>query len=174
MYETIWVCSNQRHCNFNFQRQGGSYVISPMLGCFNSCCSKKSFCLRKSQLRCFLPNPKFQSASLTVAEKVSAAIQQKSNFCQFIFFQMIAFVGWRQILVMTTPRWRRWRRDIGWLSTSTNLQTGYRARTELWNTQALGQCKLAAPVDQESSIEYTLSGAKGPALSARYPVSEMQ
>ena len=46
-----------------------------------------------------------------------------------------------------------------------------RAGTELWNSQALGQRKVAPPVKQEPSIEYPLSGAQGPALSATYLVS---
>ena len=38
----------------------------------------------------------------------------------------------------------------GWLN---------RAGTELWNSQALGQCKMAPPVQQEPSLEHPLSGA---------------
>ena len=37
-----------------------------------------------------------------------------------------------------------------------------------------GKCNIAPPVNQESSIEYSLSGAEGRALPARYPVSAMQ
>ena len=36
-----------------------------------------------------------------------------------------------------------------------------------------GQCKKAPPVEQEPSVEDSLSGSKGSALSARYPVSVM-
>ena len=39
----------------------------------------------------------------------------------------------------------------------------------MWNLSALGQCNIAPPVNQDPSIEYSLSGAKGPAFSARYP-----
>ena len=45
---------------------------------------------------------------------------------------------------------------------------------ELWKSSAIGLCNIAPPVNQEPSIEYSLSGAEGPALSARYPVSAMQ
>ena len=34
-----------------------------------------------------------------------------------------------------------------------------RVGTELWNSQALGQFKMAPPVEQEPSIEYPLSRA---------------
>ena len=43
-----------------------------------------------------------------------------------------------------------------------------------WNSLAIGQCNIAPPVNQEPSIGYSLSGAVGPALSARYHVSAMQ
>ena len=36
---------------------------------------------------------------------------------------------------------------------------------------AVGQCDIAPPVNQDPSIEYSLYGAVGLALSARYPVS---
>ena len=41
----------------------------------------------------------------------------------------------------------------------------------MWNSWAVGQCNIAPPVNQEPSIDYSLSGVVGPALSARYPVS---
>ena len=33
---------------------------------------------------------------------------------------------------------------------------------ELWNSQALGQCKMAPPAKQELIPEYSLDGALGP------------
>ena len=38
-------------------------------------------------------------------------------------------------------------------------------------SEALGQYKMASPVEKEPSIEYPPYGALGTALSARYPVS---
>ena len=49
-----------------------------------------------------------------------------------------------------------------------------RASTELWNTQAVGQCTVGPLVNQEPSQEYSPYGAKSPVLSARYPVSVMR
>ena len=45
------------------------------------------------------------------------------------------------------------------------------AGTELWNSHALGQCKMALPVEQEPSIKYPIYRVLHPSLSARYPVS---
>ena len=54
----------------------------------------------------------------------------------------------------------------------TQLRKGLkRADAELWNSQALGQCKMSLPVEQDTGVEYPLSEAKGPALSVRYPVT---
>ena len=47
-----------------------------------------------------------------------------------------------------------------------------RAGTELWNSQALGQCNMAPPIQLEPSIEHPLSGVYGQAWSARYLVGE--
>ena len=49
-------------------------------------------------------------------------------------------------------------------------KSGMWAGTELWNSQALGQCNAAPPVNQEPSIGYSLSGAMGQSLSIRNPV----
>ena len=33
------------------------------------------------------------------------------------------------------------------------------AGTEFWNSSAVGQCNIVPPVNQEPSVEYSLSGA---------------
>ena len=41
----------------------------------------------------------------------------------------------------------------------------------MWNSQGLDQCNMAQPAEQDLSIEYPLSGAKGFASVVRYSVS---
>ena len=57
---------------------------------------------------------------------------------------------------------------------ATQLRKGLNRAGSVVELIGKGQCSIAPPVNQEPSIEYSLSGAEGPALSARYPVSATQ
>ena len=54
------------------------------------------------------------------------------------------------------------------------LWQSFQVSTELSNSTAIAQYNFTPPVNQEATLEYSLGGAKGLALSARYPVSVTQ